>query len=33
VVASKFDQMGERKADKIINASDGAGRLFIYLPL
>lgn len=33
VVASKFDQMGERKADKIINGSDGEGRFFIYLPL
>lgn len=33
VVASKFDQMGERKADEIINGSDGKGRFFIYLPL
>lgn len=33
VVASKTDQMGERKADKIINGSNGEGRFFIYLPL
>ncbi len=33
VVASKFDQMGERKADKIIEGSDGQGRFFVYLPL
>lgn len=33
VVASKFDEMGERKADKVINGSDGNGRFFIYLPL
>lgn len=33
VVASKFDKMGDRKADKIINGSDGQGRFFIYLPL
>ncbi len=33
VVASKFDQMGDRKPDKIINGSDGRGRFFIYLPL
>jgi 4-amino-4-deoxy-L-arabinose transferase-like glycosyltransferase len=33
VVASKFDRMGERKADKIIEGSDGVGRFFIYLPL
>jgi len=33
VVASKFDQMGERVADKIIEGADGQGRFFIYLPL
>lgn len=33
VVASKFDQMGDRLPDKIINGSDGQGRFFIYLPL
>lgn len=33
VVASKFDQMGERVADKIIKGGDGQGRFFIYLPL
>ncbi len=33
VVASKFDQMGERQADHIIKGSDGQGRFFIYLPL
>lgn len=33
VVASKFDQMGERSADYIIRSKDGEGRFFIYLPL
>ena len=33
VVASKFDQMGDRQADYIIKGSDGQGRFFIYLPL
>ncbi|MBU1033800.1 glycosyltransferase family 39 protein [Patescibacteria group bacterium] len=33
VVASKFDDMGERQADKVIKGSDGQGRFFIYLPL
>lgn len=33
VVASKFDEMGERPADEIIKGSDGQGRFFIYLPL
>jgi len=33
VVASKFDQMGDRQADRIIKGSDGQGRFFIYLPL
>lgn len=32
VVASKFDQMGERKPSEIIRGSDGQGRFFIYLP-
>jgi 4-amino-4-deoxy-L-arabinose transferase-like glycosyltransferase len=32
VVASKFDQMGEREPDQIIQGSDGQGRFFIYLP-
>lgn len=33
VVASKFDQMGDRQADHVIKGSDGQGRFFIYLPL
>lgn len=33
VVASKFDNMGDRQADKVIKGSDGQGRFFIYLPL
>ncbi len=33
VVASKFDQMGDRVADKVIKGSDGIGRFFVYLPL
>ena len=33
VVASKFDQMGERVPDKIIKGGDGQGRFFVYLPL
>lgn len=33
VVASKFDQMGDRQADQVIKGSDGQGRFFIYLPL
>lgn len=33
VVASKFDQMGDRPADHIIRSKDGEGRFFIYLPL
>lgn len=32
VVASKFDQMGEREPDQVIEGSDGQGRFFIYLP-
>jgi len=33
VVASKFDQMGDRQADHVVKGSDGQGRFFIYLPL
>lgn len=33
VVASKFDQMGDRKPDYIVRSQDGEGRFFIYLPL
>lgn len=33
VVASKFDQMGDRQPDHVVKGSDGQGRFFIYLPL